>query len=299
MDLPATTPTSMLREIRVLHIEPTDVCQLACPLCARETDVQFDKNTHHHLTIDHIMTHFSESDICTLDKMFMCGNYGDPAAGLHTIEIYQHFKRINCNITLGMNTNGALRNTAWWQQLASTLSSPTDYVVFSIDGLEDTNHLYRQNCNWQKLIENAQAFINAGGSAHWDMLVYQHNQHQVELCEELARTLGFKWFRAKVSKRPFIKGLEFPVGWKKIKQHPESIDCHALREKSIYIDAQGRISPCCWLGSRQYNFVEDFDLIQHSWSTDQPNPVCASACGVQQNQLTNFEQQWQKNIKLC
>ena len=44
----------MSREIRVLHLEPTDVCQAACPLCARETDENFDKSQKHHLTIDQI-----------------------------------------------------------------------------------------------------------------------------------------------------------------------------------------------------------------------------------------------------
>ena len=29
----------MNREIKVLHLESTDVCQAACPLCARETNV--------------------------------------------------------------------------------------------------------------------------------------------------------------------------------------------------------------------------------------------------------------------
>lgn len=298
MVLLATTPTSMLREIRVLHIEPTDVCQLACPLCARETDTQFDKNTHHHLTIDQIKTHIDDTGICNLDKMFMCGNYGDPAAGLHTLEIYQYFRKINPKITLGMNSNGALKTPQWWQQLASILSTQTDYVVFSVDGLEDTNHLYRRNCSWQKLMENAQSFIDAGGSAHWDMLVYQHNQHQVDLCKTLAKKMGFKWFRAKVSKRPFINGLEFPIGWTNNHKQTGNIDCHALEEKSTYIDAQGRASPCCWLGNRQKDFVNDFSTVQTSWHSNQPNLVCVNACGTQPQHRTNFKQQWQINTKL-
>jgi len=39
MALPATTRMLNLRKLKVLHIEPTDVCQLACPLCARETQL--------------------------------------------------------------------------------------------------------------------------------------------------------------------------------------------------------------------------------------------------------------------
>jgi hypothetical protein len=44
--------------------------------------------------------------------------------------------------------------------------------------LEDTNHLYRENVEWKKIMENARAFISAGGTAHWDMLIFDHNKHQ-------------------------------------------------------------------------------------------------------------------------
>ena len=203
----------MSRKIKVLHVEPTDVCQAACPLCARETDKNFNKSSSHHLTVDQILKHFDEGVIADLDKIFMCGNYGDPAAGQHTKTIYQYFRNINPSIVLGMNTNGALKNSRWWTEIGKLFNQQNDYVVFSIDGLEDTNHVYRRNVDWHKLMNNARTYIAAGGSAHWDMLVYKHNQHQVDACEQLARDMGFTWFRAKVSKRGFTSGLEAPINW--------------------------------------------------------------------------------------
>ena len=191
-----------------LHLESTDVCNLACPVCSREINTEFNKNKKHHLSIDQILNHLTDFDISQLDKMFMCGNYGDPAAGLHTIEIYNYFRNINPTIELGMNTNGSLKPGSYWTSLGSILNQSRDYVVFSIDGLEDTNHIYRINSDWHKIMENARCFIDAGGSAHWDMLVYKHNEHQVDACEQLAKDLGFKWFRAKVSKRPLANNLE-------------------------------------------------------------------------------------------
>ena len=70
-----------MRDIKVLHLEPTDVCQAACALCARETDSNFRKDRQHHLAMDQILQVFDQEKIQELDKMFMCGNYGDPAAG--------------------------------------------------------------------------------------------------------------------------------------------------------------------------------------------------------------------------
>lgn len=289
-----TTRILILRDIKVLHIEPTDVCQAACPLCARETDPKFCKDQKHHLTIGHIQQHFNDNRIKSLDKVFMCGNYGDPAAGSHTSDIYKWFRQINPTITLGMNTNGAIQNTFWWNKIGRLFNQPRDYVVFSIDGLEDTNAVYRKGVAWPKLMQNAQAFIEAGGSAHWDMLIYQHNEHQVDECEQLARNMGFKWFRAKVSKRPLTDRLEWPRNYQ-AQTFDGAIQCHAQQEKSAYIDAQGNLSPCCWIGATQIDFVRtdsvaDFVTKKHA--------TCVKTCSTDQS-ATVFLNQWRKEIELC
>lgn len=289
-----------MRRLKILHIEPTDVCQAACPLCSRETDSNFRKDLKHHLRLEHIQSHFSNRVIAGLDKMFMCGDYGDPAAGYYTMDIYNYFRKINPTITLGMNSNGAIQSTFWWHSLGQLFTRPLDYCVFSIDGLEDTNSIYRKNVNWEKLMSNARAFIAAGGSAHWDMLVYKHNQHQVDACEQLARNMGFRWFRAKVSKRTFTDRLEAPIGWEiPATTVTGAINCRALEEKSMYIDAQGRVSPCCWIGNRQINFInDDLKSLKPTWKTTQPNTVCSATCATKKN-VTVFESQWQREIELC
>jgi hypothetical protein len=284
------------RDIRVLHIEPTDVCQARCPSCARETDTEFDARRRHHLRVDDLEDLFDTEDIKRLHKLYACGNYGDPAAGLHTQAIFEWARRINPDIVLGMNTNGGIQSTFWWHQLARILSGSRDYVVFSIDGLEDTNEIYRRGVSWRRLQANIEAFVAAGGSAHWDMLVYAHNEHQVDLCQQRARDLGFRWFRAKVSRRPVTAGLQVPHKWNVPQAQPGVINCFALRNQEIYVDAQARVSPCCWLGSRQSRFVKDFDAVQASWLTTTPDPVCAATC---QGSHTQFDQQWQREVELC
>jgi sulfatase maturation enzyme AslB (radical SAM superfamily) len=283
------------REIKVLHVEPTDVCQAACPLCARETDAEFDKNAQHHLTFDQIVSVFDQHKIAQLDKMFMCGNYGDPAAGQHTLEIFYKFREINPTITLGMNTNGGLQNFKWWKQLASILNQPKDYVVFSIDGLEDTNHIYRRNVSWKKVIDNASAFIQAGGNAHWDMLVYQHNEHQVNDAIKLAQSLGFSWFRSKVSKRPLVNELAYPINWTRPAITTGSINCIAMADQSIYLDSQGHLHPCCW--QDQISLPNDIYDLQASWQTQTPNSICKNTC-TSNNQTNNFNNQWRLELAL-
>lgn len=273
------------------------MCQAACPACARETDTSFRKKPAQHLTVEQVELLFSKEKIAALEKMFMCGNYGDPAGGHHTIELFEHFRTINPNIVLGMNSNGAIRNTIWWHVLGKLLFQPKDYVVFSIDGLEDTNSTYRVNVNWTHLMTNARIFIAAGGNAQWDMLVYEHNQHQVDAAEALAREMGFKWFRAKVSKRPLTPRLNYPSKWTAPAVATGPISCHALKEMSAYIDASGRLLPCCWLGARQKDFITDIETVKVTWDTNTPNEVCKTTCSTT-DKKTVFEEQWIREVEL-
>lgn len=291
-------------QIRVLHIEPTTVCNAACPQCHREDPRFYDHSRDKsELTLEQIKKLYDSTFISQLEKMFMCGNFGEPAAATDTLDIYKYFREHNQNITLGINTNGSLRSANWWEELAGIFHQQFDYAVFSIDGLADTNHIYRRNTVWDKIIENAQAFIAAGGTAHWDMLVYEHNEHQVDACQDLARDLGFSWFRAKVSKRfhesPVIflnppQGYDLP----NVFGDPGDIKCHALGEQSIYVAANGQILPCCWFGAEVFTLDDQARDLLGDWNGKlvpswerTPHRICANTCS-QDPQGSSFSKQW-------
>ena len=191
-------------EIKTVHLEMTERCNAACPQCGRninggETN-PYLKNRE--LDLISIQKIFPEKFIKQLAHIYMCGNYGDPIVAKDTLEAFRYFREVNKDIRLSMNTNGSARTEDWWKELASILK-PNGHVIFSIDGLEDTNHKYRRNTNWDKIISNVEAFINAGGNAHWEFIVFQHNEHQVELARELSVKLGFKYFQVKKTARFF------------------------------------------------------------------------------------------------
>lgn len=202
---------------KTLHLETSSVCNAACPMCPRELDKSFNKDTDAvSLTVEKIKNLFDEKFISQLNNMFMCGNYGDPAAAPECIEIFEYFRNINPNISLGIHSNGSLRNKDFWNKLGSILSSKNDYCFFGIDGLRDTNHIYRVNTNFDKIMDNASAFIKAGGKAYWEFLVFEHNEHQVDTAKKLSEEMGFINFRKKVSRRFYlnIQHIKPPKGEK-------------------------------------------------------------------------------------
>ena len=284
-------------DVKIIHLEPTTNCNAACPQCLR-TRTEFEPNE---LSLEDVKILFPIEVVQQLEKIYMCGNYGDPASARQSIEMYEYFKEANPNITIGMNTNGGIRYPEWWTRLAKVMNGEKDYVVFSIDGLEDTNHLYRRNVRWSKVIDNAQAFINAGGKAHWDMLVFEHNKHQVDQAHNLAKQMSFKWFRAKVSRRftrfP-VDGISQPVDFVDNKVYQGEIECSAMKENSIYVDALGRAYPCCWQGEADHkpNIVQWFYDLSENWGTN-PDPICKKSC-LKNNIGTSFSNQWRKEVEI-
>lgn len=191
-------------EIKTVHLEITENCNASCPMCARNINGGED-NPHlkdRELTIEDCKTIFTPEFIAQLDRMYMCGNFGDPVAAKDTLEVFAYFRQHNPKMNLCMYTNGSAKKPEWWTELAKVMGKNA-YVVFSLDGLEDTNHLYRQNTIWSKIMENAQAFIDAGGRARWDFIVFAHNEHQVEEAEALSKKMGFEKFQYKKSARFF------------------------------------------------------------------------------------------------
>ena len=155
-----------ISDINTLHLEPSSICNAACPQCGRyDMDgITLNKNLKEtNLSLDKIKETLGVEFVSNLKKMFACGSYGDPASNTNMIEIYDWFRETNPKITLGMHTNGSLRSPHWWSLLGQRLNRLEDYCVFSIDGLEDTNHIYRRNTVWKKIMENCQFFIAAGG----------------------------------------------------------------------------------------------------------------------------------------
>jgi hypothetical protein len=132
-------------------------------------------------------------------------------------------------------------------------------------------------------MRNASTFIEAGGHAEWNYIVFRHNEHQIDEARDLARRMGFKRFFVKRTGRFFKRGelqngvpildragnrvgwLEVPVsaalrnpaGEEMLQQIRAGTDydqllanstivCSASSSSGIFISAEGYVFPCCW-----------------------------------------------------
>lgn len=186
------------------HIELTDKCNARCVQCSRNfVDDLGNLNERPNLclteiTIDQYKDIFKDYLHKTKTINF-CGNMGDPLFAKDILAIteysFSHVLRPDKGL-LKIYTNGGFRSKKWWSEYGNLLKDKTHEVNFAIDGLEDTHHFYRTNTRFHRVIENATAFIEAGGTAEWSFIRFGHNQHQEDDCRKLAKELGFKKFTA-------------------------------------------------------------------------------------------------------
>lgn len=274
------------QDLKQIHLEITTRCQASCPMCSRNYHGGLD-NPNLKIsdwTIDNFQKIFDSQLIDQLLGVYFCGNFGDPIINNDLQQMCSYLTEKKESLSVRIHTNGSARPVNWWKKLASCL--PRDHVVvFGIDGLEDTHSIYRIGTDFNQILKNAKAFIDAGGIAEWAFIKFKHNEHQTEQAEKKAKELGFTRFTQKDSAR-FVSTDKFqvldrdgtiqyyiepPTGStmnfvtsdviKNYKQIVDSsqIECYVVKTKEIYIDAQLLVMPCCFLASIPYNYIATKD----------------------------------------
>jgi sulfatase maturation enzyme AslB (radical SAM superfamily) len=262
--------------IREVHLEISTFCNAACPLCPRNFRgyPYNDGYPELNFTLDSAHRIFSPTFLKQLKSIRINGNYGDIVMNPEAVEIVRYFKQHNQHLAINISTNGSARTADFWRSLAELDTQ----VLFCLDGLEDTHHLYRQNTSWTTIIKNAQTYISAGGKATWKFIKFDHNIHQLNECKQLSKDLKFNNFQIvdhgrnigpvfdKHGNHTHVIGkysgtTEFKILFHKkqtdtvllediidMRVAKKTITCSAIEDRSIYIAANGDVSPCCWTG---------------------------------------------------
>jgi len=226
-------------QIGRIQIELTNYCNAACPQCDRyEQYVDWKNGRINDLglndawfTLKDIKKMLKNHKWDKLEMVHMCGNVDEPTVNPQMLEISKYIAtNIKCRVAI--STNGGTRDEEFWTNLGK-LSKETKniLVVFGVDGLEDTNHIYRVHVDWKKLQRNWRAYINAGGYAEWQFIVFDHNKHQIEDAKKMSIEEGFYNFKIVQSGRADV--LDLPNNDTKKKQ-PEKVKKQEVQTPEWY-----------------------------------------------------------------
>lgn len=286
----------------MVHVEITSMCNAQCPMCSRYTldgfvQPELDES---HLSADLFYKLFNDEFVKQLDHVYFSGVYGDPCMHPNLIEFCKYL--IDAGIKVKVDSNAGYRKPDFWKTLAELGVA----VNFAVDGLKETNHLYRRNVKWEIVEANMRAFSQAAGKAQWNFIVFEHNEHEIDAAKQFAQELNFD-FRVKVTQK-FRRFKTWDVMDQGVKQYninpptseeyrhsnigkrrftispapPEdlakfdntTVKCKSLDRNEIFLNYQGYVLPCCYLGTLHGTYADQikkldldkFSLQHHSLS---------------------------------
>ena len=271
--------------IKKVELEITSDCNAACPGCART--LNSDKLTIQSFTFEDLKRIFPADDYTGVEFKF-CGVLGDPIVNPDCLKMIEWlvYNGGYCEIS----TNGGYNTADWWARLGQVAAAYPGklHIHFCIDGYKETNHMYRVNTKWNIIERNIAAFAETAPKQHatWIYIVFDHNEHELEIAKTHANVLGFEFatrtgmrnsyhqWIAKLgkknsqtekkitttgtkehSKKEVIKELdnfikkykENTVDKKETQEIINSVVCKYVHENEIFIASNLTMWPCCFL----------------------------------------------------
>ncbi len=253
-----------------LQMEISSLCNALCLGCQRTNQVNYNQTKasipkRQLVELDTIERLLRSNVMKSLKQLEFCGSIDEPLMHPQFFEILDLALLVNPDFEICIHTNGSLRKTEEWAGLAQSLQRFSKHSVhFSIDGLSDTHSIYRQKTQFDKILENASAFLSAGGYGVWQYLVFPWNAHQVDEAVALSKELQFKEFHVRKD-RSHISDLGLDeVRLRKLQNsdveprhglrdyttaQASDIDCNSLKNQMYFLSHESRLWPCCFLSN--------------------------------------------------
>jgi MoaA/NifB/PqqE/SkfB family radical SAM enzyme len=284
------------------HIEISSKCPLKCPRCARQEVPNGLVNTE--LDLEFFKRNFTpEFVLANVEKITFCGDDGDPIYAHDLIPVIDYIKRIK-PVEIVIVTNGSHKKTSWWKELGSVLTSNDTVHFSLDGWDNPSNSIYRIGSDFTSAIDGIVALKNSSKcQLVWAAIAFKFNEEHLDRMKEFAQTVGMDRFQLTKSTKfgsvyptygiddPFQPSVKYvssshrfereataftalgthesvlPINTQLFNQTPSRNGITPLCEignKGLYIDARGRLFPCCWVANR-YNHNSDWQQLANNF----------------------------------
>jgi radical SAM protein with 4Fe4S-binding SPASM domain len=246
----------------VLTIEPTNLCNLHCPLCT--TGAGETQRTSGNMTIE---TFKRIMDLLGNDIFFLLiYHQGEPYINKHFFEFVEMAKMKNIYVTT--STNGHYFSN---ENIKKTFNCGLDSMIISLDGTNQTSYeKYRIGGNLDKVLEGTKKLIvekKRRGSRipniALQFLVMKHNEHEIPKVKKIADRLGVDRLLIKnIEVRSLDEAKEWLPQNEKFRRYDYTGDQYVVKgiEKnscarpwlSTLINWDGTFVPCCFDKNGEY-----------------------------------------------
>jgi len=220
--------------IKFIDLSLTSRCNLKCVFCRRQL---FDENIPNiDLDLDILKSKiFTREQTKNYDKVIICGNFGDPMMYPNIDEFLEHITDVGRHLWLQINTNGTMKKTKWWANLGKMFKGLDFGIQFAIDGLEDTHSKYRVGSDYNTVMKHMEAYVENGGKAVWQFLLFSYNEHQIPEAQKICDRMGIK-LQPMISYK-YESRKSQPQGFNK----PKNLKTQSHGNQSIQLDAAKEI----------------------------------------------------------
>jgi len=284
------------------HIEISSKCTLQCSRCARQEVPNGLVNTE--LNLEFFKRNFTPEFVqANVEKITFCGDDGDPIYAHDLISVIQYIKDIK-PVEIVIITNGSHKKLSWWIELGQLLghNDSVHFSIDGYDN--NSNNLYRVNSDYDSIIAGLQTLrATSRCRIVWAAIAFKFNEDHLEFMQQFAKKLGVDVFQLTKSTKfgsvypsygiddPLQPDLKFvsnthrferdaialtaagseqtisPTNKKLFDQTKSRNGVTPLCEignKGLYIDARGRLFPCCWVANR-YNHNSDWQQLANNF----------------------------------
>jgi radical SAM protein with 4Fe4S-binding SPASM domain len=252
-----------------LQVEPTNLCNLQCPLCPVTEGLNRPKG---HMKLDLFQRFIDEVG----DYVFLIilWDWGEPFLNPAVYEMISYAKEKD--IKLVSSTNGHI--FAKQDQAAKMVRSGLDSIIFAVDGItQETYEGYRKKGDLDTLIQGIQNVVKTKRTLesqtpliNFRFIPMKHNEHELPQLKDFAKSLGVDMLTIKtlnphcesgqeedrsfLPQDPFYQRFKYDQEGRRIRRKRNP--CKALWNDPI-IHWDGKISPCTYDPHDDYT-VGDF-----------------------------------------
>ncbi len=171
----------------VVMIEPTNYCNLKCPLCpSGNGTLRRAKGFMEFVVFQKIIDEIKEKSL-----MVVLWNQGEPYLHPEFSKMVQYAADNGLFTLVSTNANLDL-------EAEKIIASGLDSMIISLDGVtQKTYNKYRVNGELKKVLENTRKLVQAKKKTksnypllRWQFLVMKHNEHEIEAIKKLSKEMG-------------------------------------------------------------------------------------------------------------
>jgi MoaA/NifB/PqqE/SkfB family radical SAM enzyme len=252
------------------------------------------------LDLEFFKRNFTEEFILEhVEKITFCGDDGDPIYAHDLISVIEYIKSIK-PVEIVIVTNGSHKKPEWWKDLGYVLTDADTVHFSIDGWDNESNNLYRVNSHFDSIITGIETLKSVSHCRLvWAAIAFKFNELQLTVMESHARKLGMDAFQLTKStkfgkiypsygnndplepseqnisgshrfERDVIllssRGLNSQTNTKNIQLYKSITEVNGVKplckigNKGLYIDAQGRLFPCCWVANR-YSHNSEWNAI--------------------------------------